>query len=88
MRFLADVLKKTSTSMFLTMFEKTKTSYSRCILAMFFERLKKYEKMYEIFRYFFNRLKNIANMHREHDVLGFFKHRQKHRGRCFFLNIG
>ena len=43
-----------------------------------------FEKMYEIFRYFFNRLKNIVNMHREHDVLGFFKHRQKHRGRCFF----
>ena len=27
-----------------------------------------FEKMYEIFRYFFNRLKNIVNMHREHYV--------------------
>jgi len=44
--------------------------------------------MYIFFWYVFNRLKNIANMHREHDVLGFFKHRQKHRARCFFLNIG
>ena len=32
--------------------------------------------------------KNIANMHREHDFLDFFKHRQKHRGRCFVKNIG
>ena len=24
-------------------------------------------------------------MHREHDVSAFFKHRQKHRGQCFFL---
>ena len=31
--------------------------------------------------------KNIANMHREHDVPAFFKHRLKHRGRCFFQNI-
>ena len=31
--------------------------------------------------------KNIANMHREHDVSAFFKHRKKHRGRCFFQNI-
>ena len=23
-------------------------------------------------------------MHREHDVSAFFKHRKKHRGRCFF----
>ena len=39
-----------------------------------------FEKKYAIFQSLFNRLKNIANMHREHDVLGFFKHRQKHRG--------
>ena len=25
-----------------------------------------------------NRLENIANMHREHNVLDFFKHRPKH----------
>ena len=31
--------------------------------------------------------KSIANMHREHDVLAFFEHRQKHRGQCFFQNI-
>ena len=44
-------------------------------------------KRYYIFQYLFNRLKNIANMHREHDVLGFSKHRWKHRGRCFFKYI-
>ena len=27
--------------------------------------------MYKIFRYVFNCLKNIANMHREHDFLDF-----------------
>ena len=37
-----------------------------------------------MFRNLINRLENIANMHREHDVLNFFKHRPKHRGRCFF----
>ena len=42
--FLADVLKKTSTSMFLTMFEKTKTSCSRCILTMFFKPLENTKK--------------------------------------------
>ena len=31
--------------------------------------------------------KNIADMHREHDVSAFFEHRKKHRGRCFFQNI-
>ena len=40
MRFVGDFLKKTSTSMFLTMFEKTGTSCSRCISEMFFKRLK------------------------------------------------
>ena len=40
---------------------------------------------FNLFKIFFT--KNIANMHREHDVFVFFKHRQKHRGRCFFLNI-
>ena len=40
---------------------------------------------FNLFKLFFT--KNIANMHREHDVLFFFKHRQKHRGRCFFQNI-
>ena len=28
--------------------------------------------------------KNIANMHREHDVSAFFKHRQKHQSQWFF----
>ena len=42
----------------------------------------------EIFRNFINRLENIANMHREYDVLDFVKHRPKHRGQCFFKNIG
>ena len=46
------------------------------------------KKSYEIFRNLINRLENIANMHREHDVLDFFKHRPKHRGRCFVKNIG
>ena len=40
-------------------------------------------KICEIFRNFINCLENIANMHREHDVLDLFKHRPKHRGRCF-----
>ena len=40
---------------------------------------------FNLFKIFFT--KNIANMHCEHDVFGFFKHRQKHRGRCFFQNI-
>ena len=43
-----------------------------------------FEKRMKFFGICFNRLKNIVNMHREHDVLGFFKHRQKHRGQCFF----
>ena len=42
---------------------------------------------FKIFRNLINRLKNIANMHREHDVLDFFKHHPKHRGRCFVKNI-
>ena len=42
----------------------------------------------ELFRNLNNRLENIANMHREHDVLDFLKHRPKHRGRCFVKNIG
>ena len=41
-------------------------------------------KICEIFRNLINRLENIANMHHEHDVFDFFKHRPKHRGRCFF----
>ena len=45
-------------------------------------------KSCEFFQNLINRLENIANMHREHDVLDFFKHRPKHRGRCFFKNIG
>ena len=46
------------------------------------------KKNCEIFRNLINRLENIANMHREHDVLDLFKHRPKHRGRCFVKNIG
>ena len=42
-------LKKTSTSMFLTMFEKTKTSCSRCILAMFSKRLIKFRNISQFF---------------------------------------
>ena len=38
--------------------------------------------MCEIFRILINRLENIANMHCEHDVWHFFKHRQKHQGQC------
>ena len=41
-----------------------------------------------MFRDMIYRLENIANMHREHDVLDFFKHRPKHRGQCFFKTIG
>ena len=40
-----------------------------------------------MFRDLINRLENIANMHREHDVF-FFKHRPKRRGQCFVKNIG
>ena len=46
-----------------------------------------FEKVFEIFWNLINRSENIANMHREHDFLDFFKHRQKHRGRCFVKNI-
>ena len=46
------------------------------------------KKNCENFPNLINRLKNIANMHREHDVLDFFKDRPKHRGQCFVKNIG
>ena len=45
-------------------------------------------KFCEMFWDLIIRFENIANMHREHDFLDFFKHRPKHRGRCFFKNIG
>ena len=38
---------------------------------------------FNLFKIFFT--KNIANMHREHDVSAFFKHRQKHQVQWVFF---
>ena len=45
-----------------------------------FGKVNSLDKFVKFSGIFFNCLENIANMHREHDVLDFFKHRTKHQG--------
>ena len=79
MRFVGDFLKKTSTSMFLTMFEKTGTSCSRCISEMFFKRLKSSG----IFYTHFSNVKQRVNFQNSNSV---FEKCRSYSGLHFLLN--
>ena len=46
------------------------------------------QKIYWSFHFLKLVIKNVVNMHRQHDVSASTKHRQKHRGQCFDQNIG
>ena len=68
----------------LTMLVFLSTNYYKIntLLSHIIAKIKGFSAIFNLFK---TVTKNIAKMHRGHDVSSFFKHRQKHRGRCFFF---